>query len=237
MAIDIEKLSACLDTRNRIPTQNAMGFMFLTQNRVRQALMAYAHSQYTIADVGCAYGFDTMALVEGGAKVTAIDLDEVHLTSLSKQLTDNQRKQVTLKKAHFPHDNPLEENTYDAILLSRILIFLRPHDINSAFIQAYKALKPGGKLFIVNATPFSHRWEILGDLYKSHQAQSPHHPFFVEDIWHFLPFLKPYFPSHLMLFDEFSLLSCLTDHNFTVLESGYEEEEGTTDVFSIAIRP
>lgn len=63
-----------IDDRNRIKTANQMGFMFLSDNLIKQKLRHLIHPHTVIADIGCAYGVDTLESLKAGAKVIAIDL-------------------------------------------------------------------------------------------------------------------------------------------------------------------
>lgn len=233
-----------VDARNRVLTKNAMGFMFLGQSLFKDALHALIKPNFHLADIGCAYGVDTLHALHAGAHVTAIDLDPTHLAVLEGQVCEKERPRLTIKCQNFPEqtETTLKPSSFDAILLSRVLIFLHPQQLTRALKQVYAALKPGGTVFVVNATPYSDRWEKIRILWEEQQRkmleqslkQSLEQPFFVENIGDILPALKPYFPDNILLFDERSMINLLKSHGFIVTSCDYMTESGTVDVFAIA---
>lgn len=72
----------------------------------------------------------------------------------------------------FPQETTFEsEELYDS--LSRILIFLKPYNPKQAMDKVFDALKPGGKVLIINATPFSERWLRVKELYDTFRKANP----------------------------------------------------------------
>lgn len=228
-----------VDARNRVLTKNAMGFMFLGQSLFKDALGAFIKPNFHVADIGCAYGIDTLYALHAGAYVTAIDLDPAHLAVLDRQVCEEERTRLSVKCANFPEQTELilQPSSFDLILLSRILIFLHPQQLTQALEQVYAALKPGGVVFVVNATPYSDRWEKIHMLWEEQQKKTPEQPFFMENIGDVFPALKPYFPDNIFLFDEKSMINLLDSHGFSVTSCEYMAESGTVDVFAIARKP
>jgi SAM-dependent methyltransferase len=228
-----------VDARNRVLTKNAMGFMFLGQSLFKDALHAFIKPNFYMADIGCAYGVDTLYALHAGAHVTAIDLDPAHLAVLEGQVCEEERTRLTVKCENFPEQTEitLQPNSFDAILLSRVLIFLHPQQLERALKQVYAALKPGGSVFVVNATPYSDRWEKIRILWEEQQRETPEQPFFVENIGGVLPALKPYFPDNVLLFDEKSMTNLLESNGFSITSCDYMTENGTVDIFAIAQKP
>lgn len=224
------------DRRQRLLTQNQMGFAHLLPLKVTQQLYQQAFQEKgRYADIGAAYGIDTFQLLQAGAHhVTAIDINTGHLQFLEKNLSPQEAARLEICCQHFPEECHLLPSFYDGILLSRVLIFLTPHNTHLALHQIYQALKPGGKVYIITISPFSQNWEPIAKLFEDHSQVYPDAPLFVSHLWERLPFTQSFLPNQIQIFDEPSLRYQLEKARFKVVESGYEEHYGSVDTFSIA---
>lgn len=83
-------------------TNNKYGSMF-PLNQYKRDFITYAANVNTpVIDVGAAFGITTLPLIELGATVVAIDLDENELQTIYKQTPSEQHKQLILKHGQFP---------------------------------------------------------------------------------------------------------------------------------------
>jgi len=93
-----------------------------------------------VLEVGCGDGYFTNEIVKSNAHVTAIDI--------SPDLLDVARNKIKKSNVVFKVENAYElsfpNNTFDTIVGSSVLHHL---DVDQAFREFYRVLKPGGTLF------------------------------------------------------------------------------------------
>lgn len=220
-----------IDTRNRIQTANQMGFMFLSENIVRKKLREHLRPGMLMADIGCAYGVDTLMALEEGANVIAIDLDHNHLAVLEEKATAF-KQHLEIRCQRFPDD--FATPPLDVALLSRVLFFLTPQEAQIALNKIYNSLKPGAHLFIIAAGPYHDNWSPVREKFELFRKTNPTDPFLVPDIGALLPPLKPYFPEQVLLFDTIALCDLLIKCGFIVTECDNIKENGTVEAYAIA---
>lgn len=224
-----------VDERNRLKTKNHMGFAHLTPLKATREFYNQAETQCGLyADIGSAYGIDTIHILKVGARVVAIDLDQEHLDMMYEQLAPEEQKRLETRCQRFPEEVSLESATYEAILLSRILIFLTPTSLMYALTKVYDALRPGGKVYIITASPFSDKWNAIQQPFEQHQKLFPNQPFLVSNLWELLPQTQSFLPECIQLFDINILKNVLEKIGFDVLECDYESHHGTVDTYAIA---
>lgn len=227
--------SLSVDERNRLKTKNNMGFAHLTPSKATQELYKQAETQKgTYADIGAAYGVDTIYMVKAGAHVVAIDLETQHLDVLKKQLNVEDQQRLETRCQRFPEEVCLESETYDAILLSRILIFLTPDALDVTLKNVYRALKVGGKVYVITISPFSDKWEPVLSIFNEHKKLFPAQPLLVSNLWELLPRTRFFLPQRIQVFDQDSLKYSLEKNGFQVIDCGYESHHGTVDNYAIA---
>lgn len=129
----------------RTKTLNNMGWMFKSHDPALDAFLSHVEqSKGYFADIGTAFGFATFEALKRGGRVLAIDLDQRHLNTLRDVCPSTFCSQLEIQCGHFPNTIDLAENSFDGILCSRVLIFLKADEIESALSKIYKALKLGG---------------------------------------------------------------------------------------------
>lgn len=223
-----------VDERNRLRTKNQMGFAHLTPLKITQDFYTQAETQKGMyADIGSAYGIDTIHIVKLGARVVAIDLEQQHLDILQQQLSPQEQQRLETRCQRFPEAVSLELAHYDAILLSRLLLFLTPDSVVEALKKVYKALKVGGKVYIITVSPFSESWELIKPAFEEHQKLFPTQPFFVSNLWKILPQTRLFLPQSIQLFDQKALKNVLEQTGFEVIDCGYESHHGTVDTYAV----
>lgn len=229
----MNKLGLSTDQYERIQTRNHMGFMFLKSSPLRAAFLEHIQPGDSVADIGCAYGQDSLLALEKGAHVLAVDLDSEHLACLQGAVPLNQMDRLTLHCGHYPGEFLLPVGEFSAVLLSRLLIFLTLSELTAALRNVYDSLKVGGRLFVVNATPFSDRWSKIAELHKRHVSIAPETPLIVPNLWDLLPPLSKYLPERIMLFDNISLPAVLRQAGFIVEAYDYWAHDGTVDIWAV----
>lgn len=108
----------------------------------------------SVADFGCGTGFYTVAaadMVGDDGKVFAIEIQQELLTK-ARSLDSKKRENIEFIAADIesPKDTQLQSDSLDAVFLSNVLFQLE--DKNAALTEAYRVLKHGGRLLVVDWT-------------------------------------------------------------------------------------
>lgn len=140
-----------------IPTLNHTGFMSTELDSCSQEFINFAkHKQEgKVLEIGTAYGICGLAALSQGIKITCSDIEEQHLAILQDIATlQGWDANLSLVPGNFPNQIHFEANTFDAILISRVLHLFDGTTIRKSLMTAKKWLKPNGKLFVVVDTPY-----------------------------------------------------------------------------------
>lgn len=137
-------------------TLNRMGYMIDTLDPFREAFVDFSGSaEFPVLEIGAAYGVASLAALANGAYVVANDLDPRHLEILKQTAPKNALCRLELVPGRFPEELHFKENFFSAILISHVLHFLPGELIARSVTLLYKWLRPGGKVFILAATPYT----------------------------------------------------------------------------------
>jgi Methylase involved in ubiquinone/menaquinone biosynthesis len=124
-----------------------------------RAFVSFAYQfEAPCVDVGAAFGVASLHAIEQGVKhVIAIDPEQSHLDYIEHQFNSSRQhmeQTVQLERGYFPKTINLDNYTVSAILISRVLHFLRGQEITDLLRQAYHILMPGGRIFISTISPY-----------------------------------------------------------------------------------
>jgi SAM-dependent methyltransferase len=124
-----------------------------------------------LLEIGSGYGEILLTLLTNNKNFSGTyvlnDLDERHLYIAAKKLeksiqegtiTKKLEKRVSFMRGDIVNTS-LPPETYDAILIARVLHFLNPTEIRKVLKSLYKACKPGGKVYVVAITPYVKRYQ------------------------------------------------------------------------------
>jgi SAM-dependent methyltransferase len=182
-----------------IQTKNRHGAMFPLA-KYTQAFVDYAKKHGgTYLDIGAAYGVTTIPALEGGAKVIANDLSVEQLAILQENTPEHLRANLTLLPGRFPEFD-LPEQSLDGIVASHVLHFLEPMVFRSAIKILYRWLKPGGKIFVQNFTPYHKFMASFIPQYHQNIARGEAFPGYTEHSENYV-LLQDYLPSKINLLD------------------------------------
>lgn len=113
-----------------------------------QALASMFDPDWTVGDLGCGTGELTEALAAGAGQVIAVDDSEAMLTAARGRL--NGRGNVELRQGRV-ESLPIADGELDAATLVLVLHYLT--DPATAIREAARALRPGGRLLVVDMLP------------------------------------------------------------------------------------
>ena len=80
--------------------------------------------------------------------MTANDLEAHHLEILRKNIPTDYLSRLTLKVGKFPQEVAFPSESFDTILMSQMIHFLRAEEIVEGLSLLYQWLKPKGKIFV-----------------------------------------------------------------------------------------
>lgn len=168
--------------KGMIPTLNHRGFMLDRMDLYSQQFAEHVRAvDSEVLDIGCAYGVATRAALENGARVMACDMDNGHLEVLlqetPQELKDFLRTQAgTLPDVDFPEDS------FGAVLCSRVFHFLLANQIRESLGKMHRWLIPGGRLFLVADSPYTGFWFSKAPEYESRKSEGDEWPGLIEDV-------------------------------------------------------
>jgi len=206
------------------PTLNGTGFMFRILDEFADDFIAFAgETDGEVLDIGCAFGIATIAALEAGGRVTACDLDPRHLEILSGNTPGALRSRLTCVTGQLP-DIDLRDESYDAILCSRVLHFLDGSAIDASARNMFKWLRPGGRLYLVADTPYG-IWRKLIPVFQARREQGNRWPGLMIGLENYLPFAPKDRaidgPPFMNLLDPELLTRICTDAGFTVERASF----------------
>jgi len=152
----------------RICTSNLKGWTSNTLNELSELFVEEcALAPATALDIGAAHGIATIPALYAGANVIANDSSQEHLNKL-KQLTPPEfQHRLQLLPGRFPRDTKLKAETLDLAHASNVFHFLTGRQLEQAAAFLEHALRPGGKVFILAATPYMKTFEPFIPTYES----------------------------------------------------------------------
>jgi len=97
----------------------------------------------TVLDYGCGKGYDSLKLLESGAKVFGIDISEKYIESARNLAIKNNHQETEFNfQVMDAHNLTFENDTFDLVIGNGILHHL---DTPTALKSIYRVLKPGGR--------------------------------------------------------------------------------------------
>jgi SAM-dependent methyltransferase len=168
--------------KGMIPTLNGTGAMTTVLPACSQLFVEFAAtSGGEVMDMGCAYGVATVAALEQGARVLAVDIEEQHLTILANTVAPRLRGRLSTLAGALP-DMDFAPGRFQAIHAARILHFLPPQAFRQSICKMAQWLAPGGRLFLICDSPYFPHWAARVDEYERLNAQGEEWPGYIADI-------------------------------------------------------
>lgn len=169
--------------KGSIKTLNKMGVMMVKPDIYNQAFIQYVGmTKGSVLEVGSAYGVTTHALLKTGAQVYANDLEAKHLDILYANAPEPFRKNLHLFPGSFLTAVYLPKESVSGILASRVLQFLTGDQIENGLQKFWHWLRPGGKLYVVNETPYTGYFEKFIFTFEERKKKGLPWPGFLTDV-------------------------------------------------------
>ena len=139
--------------RDEIPTLNQFGYMkFEFEEFSKEFFELAKKAKKPVLEIGPAYGWVTHQVLKAGAEIVAADISKEHLEVLVKTAPQDHLDNLHVVQGAFPQELDFPEDSFDAILISRVLHFLEGDDIELGLQKVHKWLAPGGKFIATNCS-------------------------------------------------------------------------------------
>jgi len=227
-----------------IPTLNKRGFMSEVLDYYSEKFVDYSTIiKGKVLDIGCAYGVSTLAALEKGGRVVACDMDEGHIKILKEKVPERYKAQLETVVGILPMIDFME-NSFCAILCSRVIHFMRGNDVELSVAKMYQWLEPAGRLFLTVDSPYTGVWFKEAPSYERKKRAGHKWPGLIEDISIFFPDgkLPEGFPQFINPMDHDILQRVCEEAGFIVEEKGFfdrwgVEVDGRQHAGVIAVKP
>jgi len=132
------------------------GTMTMKINSFAQELVNQAKNfKKPIVEIGPAFGVATIPLLEASAvPVIATDISAENLFVLKNRTPEEYRDRLYLNTGRFPEGVDFDSDSISAILICRVLHFLKGEVIDQGLEKAHKWLEEGGLLVVTTSSPF-----------------------------------------------------------------------------------
>ncbi|MFF9687117.1 amino acid adenylation domain-containing protein [Streptomyces sp. NPDC014623] len=176
------KAAADLDFGGMVATLNRTGVMVERLIPYSEEFAQYAgDSDGEALDLGCAYGVASIAALERGARVVALDMEQKHLDILGQRVNDEARQRLSLRQGMLP-DVDFEAGRFTAVHAGRVMHFLAPDDFRLTLRKMYDWLVPGGKVFLSSDSPYFGYWASKAADYEARRNAGDPWPGYIDDV-------------------------------------------------------
>jgi protein-L-isoaspartate O-methyltransferase len=251
------------ESDGRTPTLNKKGAISPTLDYATLSFLDFAHNK-RVLEIGGAYGNVMLeALKQDSSTVYHLnDLDERHLGiaafRLQEKIDQRQICVAGLGNVQFIYGDITQttwkvDKPYDAILMTNVMRFLTPTQIEHSFKNLFESLASGGRIFISATTPYVNRFKSFIPEYQRRLKQGDPYPGFLKNMseydsrLHTSPNQLNSTPDgHFMFLDDAILTRFCKNAGFKVLECTFKplsyssemwELDGRETVILIAEKP
>lgn len=155
-SIDIEFLpdhTKPNQVRDEIPTLNRFGYMKSKLEFFGESFISLAKaSNKPSLEIGCAYGWLTHQVLKTNSKIVASDISREHLEILLKDAPQDKLDNLYIYKGSFPEEVSFDNESFDVVMASRIIHFLKGEDVKKGLDKIYNWLAPNGALICTNCS-------------------------------------------------------------------------------------
>ena len=215
-------------SKHSLRTLNGMGFDVVTANVKRNwlsdDLVAFIRSREnaTVIDIGAGFGGLTKKTLMAGSTTVYNDIHIPHLEAGYELIPKQYHQQLIFNSDRFPNETDFPKESFDAVILHRVIALLTPAEMDAGLKKAWQWLKPGGQIFMVGFAPQHKRVRgtFLGTYEKGWQQGNPWpgYPLVVEK---HLPDQADALPKVIHAMDGRALEAALKRHGFSIIRSDF----------------
>lgn len=230
----------------RVQTLNKKGAMSPILDELTLSFLDFGKNK-KVLEIGGAYGFVMSQMLSRNPKTIyhINDLNEQHLLIAAHSISNSNLEYNTLKNLKFIHEDVLKldiNEKYDAILISRVLHFMSPENLNLVVNKLNGLLKSGGRVYVIAITPYVKRYEKFINEYESRiKAGNYEYPGYVDSLRKWLNVeatsssqISAISDDPFMFLDESVITKLFSRHGFKIISCktmplGYESESWSLD--------
>lgn len=208
-------------------TLNNKGYMTGGLDPYSKEFIEYAaKATKPVLDIGACYGIATLPALQTGARVIANDIDARHLEILRSRVPLPDQARLECVFGSLPNQLSFPKSSLSAILCCRVLHFLTGAEIEQALHHMYEWLEQGGRIYLINDTPYARYSEKLlsefAPQYEQRQQQGDKWPGYIVNLKYYLqPEFRQFAPEWLTLTGPVELARACLECGFEVLKSGF----------------
>lgn len=200
-------------------TANRKGRTSSFLNEVSEAFVGHAKTaSKPVIDLGCAFGVASIAALEAGASVIAIDVSREHVEAVVKGAGSlGSRLQTAV--ASFPDQLDFPPESISSVHASNLLNFLDGESLTRGLAKVFRWLEPGGMFFSISGTPYARNVQGFISTYEARREDGAAWPGECEDLRKYSndPTLAE-LPPQLHLLDDSVLRRAAIKTGFQVVE-------------------
>jgi ubiquinone/menaquinone biosynthesis C-methylase UbiE len=140
-----------------------------------------------VLEVGSLYGACARYVLEQNDQITsyvAVDMDECHIYHLDKNIKEKlpaQYGKLTTLVATYPEVS-LEANSFDSILISRVLHFMNTTQLSASLDKTLELLKPGACAYVLTISVYTAKFKSFIPVLEQRIKKEVPHPGFVDNL-------------------------------------------------------
>lgn len=210
-----------------IPTLNRYGWIHSTGDRITQQFLEECgkKSSSVSLEIGAGNGAASLDALKKGAFVWVNDLSQIHLQDFTHRVSLEHSHNYKIVIGDFVDNIVLPHAYFDIVLAARVLHFFDPAKLERAIVKIHDTLKPGGKIFVLAATPYLKEWESFVSEYEQRKGKGEKYPGYIENFSHYNSHFKSLVPEKMHFLDPEVLRREFEKVGFTVLFSDFVEQE------------
>lgn len=238
------------ESDGRTPTLNKKGAISPTLDYATLSFLDFAKNK-RVLEIGGAYGNVMLeALRRDSSTVYHLnDLDERHLGIAAFRLQEKiDQRQICndgLGNVQFIYGDITQsswkvDQPYDAVLMTNVMRFLNPTQIEHALKNLFDSLASGGRIFISATTPYVNRYKAFIPEYQRRIKEGHQYPGFVKNISQYdskesisLNQLNSTPDGHFMFLDDVILTKLCKDAGFKIIECTFKPLSYSSEMWEL----
>jgi ubiquinone/menaquinone biosynthesis C-methylase UbiE len=211
-----------LRPHRRLRTTNGMGWSSNSLNEVSELFVKACGPGLTALDIGAALGVATLPALAAGAVVHASDASAEQLSQIAAQADDAMRARLILHAGRFHKVFTAPEASIDLAHASNVFHFFTGRQLQLAAATLNHVLKPGGRVYVIAATPFMGPFVNFIPVYERNIVAGEAWPGWIENVRDYSDHrLLAQFPKSVHLLDQQVLTRVFSDAGFAIEQSWY----------------
>ena len=208
-----------------ILTKNKMGFDIVSKGYtswVSTELEKFLteKKEPAVIDLGAGFGGLVRLSLGAGATVVYNDMHVPHIEDGIRYLPMADFERLILNSDRFPSETDFPKESFDAVILHRVVVLLSPEELEAGLSKVHDWLKPGGRVFMVGFAPQHGRIKkTFLPVYEQKWKDGELWPGYKLDVKKHMPDQSHALPDFIHVMDGRPMEAALTRHGFKVIKS------------------